>query len=235
MENNAYESRTRAGKRRCLTKRLEELQAQKQWQLLPGIPNEITLALITPKLHWTAVISLPSISRAWQRAIQTREVYAARVQAKAIETLYVSTFFRPDKKTKTTGLPIYSHKEDTWRVRVLPGRLRGYTYEWRFVQYSGWANYLAAHDGKVYLLVEGSRVFVLDVAAGQSEWTECAKMCEPNISCTFAVEGRYVKDGKIHVKGKNPKEDKVYDPKLNIWSSTTPVPPSEMTSSVLAI
>ncbi|CAM6104497.1 unnamed protein product [Calypogeia fissa] len=43
--------------------------------LVPGIPNDVTLNQITTKLLWRDFYILSSVSRAWCHAIRSRQVY----------------------------------------------------------------------------------------------------------------------------------------------------------------
>lgn len=77
----------------------EKLQSQEQ-QLLPGILDEITVDLITPKLPWESVVMLSGVSRGWRQTIRRRRVYDSRVHASSTETLVVNTHEHPSNPHK---------------------------------------------------------------------------------------------------------------------------------------
>lgn len=63
-----------------------ELEADREL-LVPGIPNNITLEEIVPKLPWKSLESLASESPAWLHAMRSRELYDARVVYRGLEPL----------------------------------------------------------------------------------------------------------------------------------------------------
>ncbi|CAM6102816.1 unnamed protein product [Calypogeia fissa] len=77
MGQNAAIIHTRTNSRQRL-----RISGEQDEQLFPGLPNQITLALITPKLPLQVLVStLPAASRAWQSVIQSHQVYDARVRS----------------------------------------------------------------------------------------------------------------------------------------------------------
>lgn len=194
----------------------EPLQASSAEQLIPGIPNEIALDHITPKLPWRVFHVLSSVSRIWLRAIRTREVYDARARNRSTQTFVLLKVNRPD------DICVYSMIDNSFcllpRIPEVPG---GLPVECGCV----------ALDGKVYV-VGGEResrgdgsygspasnaVYVLDMAA-QGKWRKCASMNEGR-----AHFGCSVANGKIYAFGgvscfRPVSGSEVYDPKENIWS-----------------
>ena len=53
--------------------------------LLPGLPNVITMDLIVPKLPWRAFHILSSVRRCWRHAIRSHQVYDARVRFRSTD------------------------------------------------------------------------------------------------------------------------------------------------------
>lgn len=60
-------------------------------ELLPGIPDDVTLFDIATRLPWRTFHGLSSVGRRWQLVIESHEVRTARVHAHSTETL-LSTY-----------------------------------------------------------------------------------------------------------------------------------------------
>lgn len=195
------------------------MKQQVEQPLLPGIPNEITLEHITPKLSWTAILILPSVSRGWQQAIQSREVYNGRVRFNSIETVVVVNH----KAGPQNFIALYSMRD------------RGYYLLPSIPDLDGGIPSLCqcvALDGKLYVLgglkqqypaicrmvmPASDNVYVLDLA-GPRQWKQCASMQEARLDFACGVL-----DGKIYVFGGSSLErpvrlPEVYDPKVDVWS-----------------
>ncbi|CAM6101115.1 unnamed protein product [Calypogeia fissa] len=197
-------------------------------QLIPGIPNEITLDHITPKLPWVEFSYLSIVSKSWLSAIRGRHVHDARVRSGSMDPLALVLLTCVDGM-RTVAL--YSMRDKSWvALPPIPDQLEDILEGCQCVSL----------DGKVYVL--GGRfddphgpgtdaVYVLDVA-GQKPWEKCANMSEPRESF-----GCGVFNGKIYVFGGMSPEDpvsgsEVYDPKENIWSPISPMTSLRFSHSV---
>ncbi|CAM6114533.1 unnamed protein product [Calypogeia fissa] len=175
--------------------------------LLPGIPNELTLKEISTKLSWKDFHVLSSVSRGWRHAIQSREVYNARVRSQTRETLALIV--------DPSQLALYSMRDgSSYLLPPIPGFEGGIPTNSRCVSL----------DGKIYILgglrdssnIHDGEVHVLDLA-GQIGWKLCASMREGQSELIGGVH-----DGKIYGFWGNGMNDdacgEVYDPKTNSWS-----------------
>ncbi|CAM6130015.1 unnamed protein product [Calypogeia fissa] len=109
-------------------------------QLIPGIPNEITLEHITPKMPWKQFYTLSGVSHAWLHAIRGRQVHNARVRSHTVNQLALLTFTRPDG---AGVIALYSMREDSWtELPPIPD------LEWGVP----WSCQCVSLDGKVYVL-----------------------------------------------------------------------------------
>jgi hypothetical protein len=59
-------------------------------QVLPGIPDEITMHHILLKLPWKAFFKLAVVNRAWLKRIRSKQVYDLGVATKSTDTLYLA-------------------------------------------------------------------------------------------------------------------------------------------------
>ncbi|CAM6095294.1 unnamed protein product [Calypogeia fissa] len=184
-------------------------------QLIPRLPDEITLDKIAPKLSWIDFRSLALVSRAWLHAIRSHQVYEARVRAHSTET-FVMIRFSPC--LSRDAIALYSMRENIYyELAPVPQCGRGIPSISKFV----------SSKGKVFTV--GGRclcqqVQVLDLA-GQRGWRQCASMLEPKLVFGFGSDA----DGKIYVMGGmcNAKlvcGSEVYDPKEDTWSRMKPMP-----------
>lgn len=161
---------------------------------------------------------LSGVSRLWQHAIQSRQVYEARVRANSTETLVLLQHWRSDDRGDDVyGIALYSMRENhCYRVPGIPHLEIGIPRLCKCV----------AVDGKIYVLggekdgdLCGSEVFELDLG-GQKKWKRCQDMRRPRKEF-----GLGVLDGKIYVcEGTTSEDDpvcgsEVYNPEEDIWSS----------------
>jgi hypothetical protein len=151
-------------KRRIVGKRKEEDESEcaagVSKELLRGIPDEVVIDHIAPKLPWKALHILCLVSHAWLRAIRSHHVHRARVRSKSAETL-VLIEYEPSADGK--GIALYSMTDDNFReLPCLP------EVDWRPSRLSGWQCY----NGKVYGTT-ASNIYVLDLAGQQASWKEC--------------------------------------------------------------
>ncbi|CAM6118741.1 unnamed protein product [Calypogeia fissa] len=178
--------------------------------LLPGIPNELTLKEISTKLSWKDFHVLSSVSRGWRHAIQSREVYNARVRSQTRETLALIVY-----ASLLSQLALYSMRDgSSYLLPPIPGFEGGIPSDSQCVSL----------DGKIYILgglrdssnIHDREVHVLDLA-GQIGWKLCASMREGQSELIGGVH-----DGKIYALWGNGINDhpcgEVYDPETNTWS-----------------
>lgn len=215
---------SRGGRTRTFEKMKRCKKRREPGRLLPRIPNDVALDLIAAKLSWGDCRRLAAVSRAWNRAIQSRAVHDARVRRHSTEALLLLSY-KPSKFCR--AISIYSIREN--RAYELPpprdvdGRLSP-------------ASSCISLDGKLYILggeslgvpsasmIEpGNEVYVLDLV-GRTKWERCASMIEPrtNFGCG-------VIDGKIYVFGgfghkRTVCGSEVYDPKKDTWSPIKAMP-----------
>lgn len=138
-----------------------ELEAYRE-DLVPGIPDNITLKFIVSGLTWKKVESLASECPAWCLALQSRKLYDDRAFYRGrLESLFVlRTVFHEFDDT----LALYSTRDGfCFQLPPLPVCERGVPNDCRCV----------TTDGKIFTLggalLDFSLVFVLDLA-GLREW-----------------------------------------------------------------
>ncbi|CAM6087230.1 unnamed protein product [Calypogeia fissa] len=188
---------------------------QQQQQLLPGLPDDITLGKISPKLPWKTLYTLSSVSRGWSDAIRSRKVYNARVQSGSMETLVA--VFRAGHFTNV----LWSTRDGSLikfpPVPHLGGRLLS-SYG-KIYLLGGPEDYRAPASDQPSL----TSVFVLDVA-GQGLWKKCASMTAPRMTRHHGfgvdIQGKiYVLEGfSSPCSGSKFCGSEVYDPTTDEWS-----------------
>ncbi|CAM6110900.1 unnamed protein product [Calypogeia fissa] len=209
--------------------------------LFPGVPNEVTLYSIFPKLSWRMFHTLSSVTRAWKHAIQSHQVYEARVRSQSTETLVLFNSMMLSEDIHPISL--YSKREnDFYTLPPIPDVPSDYPKSCQCISL----------DGKVYVLggavesqgecrcsrcseSQGSAdVYMLDIA-GARKWKRCASMLEPRINF-----GCGVLDGKIYVFGGSSSHDpaagsEVYDPEIDVWFPIKCIPSLRTYHQVAAI
>ncbi|CAM6091785.1 unnamed protein product [Calypogeia fissa] len=198
--------------------RQQELAGQ---QLLPGLPDHITLKMIVSKVGREMLPVLNAVSWAWTHAIRTRQVYEARIQAQSTEDFILFVYF-DCWQGHTNVVSLYSMKTQTaYQLPPIPNVYGGIPVHCQAVSV----------DGKVYVLggrVESatqrgsSKVYLRDLVELRP-WRECASMHEPREKFQCGVLG-----GKIYAFGgcnaTGPVGGaEVYDPKKNTWTWITPI------------
>lgn len=111
-----------------------------EWlQLLPGLPTELTLHQIVSKLPWSSFTVLSSVSRGWLAAIESRQIFHARVRSHSTETFVVI------HSVWSGVISLYSTRSKLcYRLPQIPN------VEREVAQFSG----IASVDGKIYVLGE---------------------------------------------------------------------------------
>lgn len=211
---------TEFGDTRAAQKRLK-FAIDGEQELLPGIPNDITMDLITPKLWWRDLPVLSSVSPNWRRVNESRQVYDARMRFESSETLVLVNYaeFRDGARVDAVG--IYSMRENSF-------------FELPPIQPMRWLKNgcgIVVLDGRVYAMggrLDRSRasnkVYVFDLV-GNRLWQECASMKEPRDCFACGVVG-----GMIYVFG-SPNMDgflygsEIYDPAKDMWHPIMPMSP----------
>ncbi|CAM6107059.1 unnamed protein product [Calypogeia fissa] len=184
-------------------------------QLLPGIPDEITLGHVVPKLPWRASYILVSVSRRWQQAVRSGRVYDARIRSSATETLVAIVATPSQYDRRDFQISLYSMSDKCcYQLPPFPvfGRIPR-------------ACQCVILDGKIYVLGgevhnydSWSEVWVFDLV-GQRGWKKCANMHKSRSHFGCAV-----KDGRIFVFGGGDHSgSEVYDPKENTWFLLAPM------------
>ncbi|CAM6100817.1 unnamed protein product [Calypogeia fissa] len=206
-------------------------------QLLPGIPNRITLEHICTKLPWKAFCILSSVSPTWWQAIHDRSVYNTRVQCSSTDTLLVHSHpFEVDFSCE--GLFLYCPREkNCYELPQIPKCNRGIP----------WGCQCIALDGKIYVLGGGTgygdsceesddeehkkvfkEVYVLDLVGGAEssgcrKWKQCASMQEGRLKFGCGLIGGkiYAFGGASHYGPVHGSE--VYDPQADTWTTIRPM------------
>ncbi|CAM6127918.1 unnamed protein product [Calypogeia fissa] len=191
------------------------LRGKKEYgeDLFPGIRDDITVDHITTKLTWRDIHVLASVSHGWRRAIQSRQVYEARLRHGATETFVLVHHNRKPFKE----ISLWSMKDKS--CLMLPRIVSELSY--RVTSQTK----LVAMDGRVYLFGLDLRPYVLDLA-GQRQWKRCssrgAKRFYDSLECG-------VMNGKIYAFAsgwatfEHPRSQ-VYDLKRNTCSLIKPMP-----------
>lgn len=137
--------------------------------LFPGIPNEITIDEIVPKLSWKDVFILSLVNRAWSQAIRSRHVYETRVRTHSTETLAL-LLHTPSDREKFNAIVLYSMKDNScYRLPPIPHVAKGIPDKCRCV----------SMDGKVYILGVETKdsnhdgLYVFDMAGQKAMATAC--------------------------------------------------------------
>ncbi|CAM6120042.1 unnamed protein product [Calypogeia fissa] len=200
---------------------------EQEQQLLPGIPDEVTLKRISPKVPWKDLHILSGVSRGWRQSIQSRLVYDSRIRASSTDTLVVHSHH--DNPRENHRIAVYSMKEERcYELPPIPGFSDG------IGDGIPYACQCIALNGKVYVLggmvvgpprvTASKEVYVLDMGGQRRQWKRCASMNSGRIK--FACGA---KDGKIYVFGGGFLGEsvrlgsEVYDPEKNSWSSIKPM------------
>ncbi|CAM6127921.1 unnamed protein product [Calypogeia fissa] len=197
--------------------------------LIPGIPDDITLGHITPKVPWRDIRVLSLVNRGW---FQVMDVYTSRVRRNLAETFVLVTRMAPEEISDFSlcsvrdpfchALPRFQ-EESCYKK---PSEDLRFLFLDQFLILDGENQFLIL-DGKVYALVCGGNLYLLDLA-GRPQWKKCASMRSGTHSrprCESAV-----RNGKIYVfgygvNGQDTRGTMVYNPKRDIWSRKQPIPP----------
>ncbi|CAM6125197.1 unnamed protein product [Calypogeia fissa] len=188
--------------------------------LLPGLPDEITIDHVIARLPWRTLSTVFSVSRAWQHAITSRQVYDARVRTRSTQTLIAMTHFDTsmgvDKWTNLVS--VYDTSTFKWHLLPqIPGIHRGVPNLCCCV----------SSQGKLYVIGGASKsdVFARNEVhsfdpTGPGKWEKCASMASPRQSFASGV-----KDGKIYVFGGAGADrlSEVYDPAQDEWHPIAPM------------
>ncbi|CAM6109603.1 unnamed protein product [Calypogeia fissa] len=194
--------------------------------LLPGIPIEVTMAQIVPKLSWKDFYILSSVSPAWCNAIRSRRVYNARVRSCSTDTLVLVRYVQ-SAEDLYNGLLLYSMKDDScYELPPMPPLPPS-----SILVYKYWSTYVSM-DGKVYIMEKWTefdrvvgispsfnRVWVLDVA-GKRQWQQCANMPISKISRERFLHGGHAFLGDNDYGFKPPTNYlEVYHPTKDQWTA----------------
>ncbi|CAM6120822.1 unnamed protein product [Calypogeia fissa] len=219
---------------------------EKDERLLPGLPDEVVLDHVVPKLRWQDSHILSQVSRSWLEANRSRRTYAARVRSDSTEMFYV-IYPDGDGDLDRLGLcPMSTHfwlelpefpELSNFGDNYLPTNCQCISLDGKLYILGGWkCDDFVLHGSHSYT-EEGGKVYVLDIA-GQGQWKQCAKMPKPRQSF-----GCGVVDGKIYVfggfiglgSGKPTCKSLVYDPEANVWSSIRSMRRSSSPRRVVAL
>ncbi|CAM6100629.1 unnamed protein product [Calypogeia fissa] len=209
-------------------------------ELIPGIPNEITLDHIVTKIPWRVFHILSSVSPVWLHAIRSRQVHDARVRSHSAETLILIN--RELDSNCASIIELFSMRDNSCcQLPPIPGFRDGFPRKPQCVSIDGKVYVLGGQvrcRGEVSWKEEASaKVYVFDVA-GQVQWLECANMKKAKIDF-----GCGVLDGKIYICGgesasRRSRPDpvsEVYNPKENTWSPISPIPSLRVRHLVTAV
>ncbi|CAM6120242.1 unnamed protein product [Calypogeia fissa] len=209
-------------------------------ELIPGIPNEITLSQISTKLPRVDIDNLASVSRSWCNAIRSRKVYDHRVRSQSTEGC---VYCDNSREEHVQTIKIYA-RDTKHRLKLPPLTSEHYAREGlapRIRTVNGWEHHTprpdeitqqVALDGKLYVLwgLDG-KVNVLDVA-GHRLWKQCADMLKPRRTFgSGSIAGKiFVYGGGVaHVSNGG---TELYNPKEDTWTKIRTIAP--LRSSPLA-
>ncbi|KAL3679951.1 hypothetical protein R1sor_022907 [Riccia sorocarpa] len=217
-------------------------------ELLPGLPDALTIEHISTRVPWGKLYAL---SKTWRHAIRSGQVYEARVRSNASRTLIAMIHCSPTQKPRTSlydeyeefheflphilpffdqSLSLYNPTADTWHsLPPIPDVDVGIPHNCELV-------YLK-HTGKLYLLGGGDeasntgsrkQAYSLDLWSNQHVWKRCADMSTPRERFSSGVmNGKlYVFGGECHRRLFRPPEwcaAEMYDPEEDIWSPIAPM------------
>lgn len=213
-----------------------------QGELLPGLPNDITLEQILIKLSPESLQKLSKISNLWNQAATDRLLYDTRFRARCLADYIVINSTQSGNAADTINptIHLFSLSGDS-RERLyipdIPELDRSFPYDCE----------CAALDGQLYVLggsnqqcplnkTDGiwakqqpstNKVYVLDLA-GDGEWRRFAPMISARANFACAV-----RDGKIYVFGgtggkrKWIRRSEVYDPSVGAWRKLALMPSLE--------
>ncbi|CAM6103188.1 unnamed protein product [Calypogeia fissa] len=197
-------------------------------QLLPGLPDTITLDLIAPKIPLKEIVStMPSVSKGWQHVIRSRQVYDARVRSNAKEEFIILNRYFSRRNRYSTALYFPKQKACCY-LPPLPQLRRGFPHYCQYVALHGRIYVLGGedeyhHGTRMGFEMGSSYVFVLDLY-GPSQWKTCAHMRAGRVNF-----GCGILDGKIYVFGGYHCDEsftlsEVYDPEVDTWSEIKSIP-----------
>ncbi|CAM6103388.1 unnamed protein product [Calypogeia fissa] len=207
--------------------------------LIPGIPDDITLGHITPRVPWRDIRVLSLVNRGW---FQVMDVYTSRVRRNLAETFVLVTRISPEEISDFSlcsvrdpfchALPRFQ-EESCYKK---PSEYERFLLLDQFLTLDGENQFLIL-DGKVYALLFGGNLYVLDLA-GRPQWKKCASMRSGTHSPPSCESG--VRNGKIYVfgygvNGQDTRGTMVYNPKRDIWSLKQPIPPMHDWYEVAAV
>lgn len=180
-------------------------------ELIPGIPNEITVDVICPKLNWRDPHHLSLVSRAWQYATRNHLVYDARVRIPKTDSVTIDehvhghrteeygtrklslkmkfqNYFKAFccKKQKYNYMDGFCFRSDRGdfcsRLPAIPGAPRGFGVPYKcHIAFVGDKLYVFGGIWKVFNGCASNRVFMLDLGSTKKIWNECARMTRSRI------------------------------------------------------
>ncbi|CAM6099960.1 unnamed protein product [Calypogeia fissa] len=197
--------------------------------LLPGIPDDVTTQVLSPILPGNEIHTLSSVSSAWQKSIQSGDLFEATVRFNSTDKLAVMNYCL--QEGKTYGIAVYSFGDKAfYSLPPIPGITSGIPQGCECVTL----------DGKIYILGgfswypppsqnittrhgSTSDVYMLDLAR-QRPWRKCASMQASRWRFGSGIIGGkiYVCGGSSHLAPVNVTE--VYDPKEDAWTELEPMP-----------
>ncbi|CAM6098454.1 unnamed protein product [Calypogeia fissa] len=219
---------TRASNMFCPKKQKKEVVVHETVvELLPGIPDDLTLEFILPKLSLTLLdTTLSCVSSGWRHAVRSSQLFAARARSCLTETLVLINHTR--RSDDTNAICLYSLRDKVvYHLPPIPGVKCGIPRSCNCV----------TMGGKIYILgglknpnqrpsrpgVCSGNAYVLDVV-GERTWKRCATMLKPRerFGCS-------VFNGKIFVcgglAGISPvMVSEMYDPEADAWTAINSMP-----------
>ncbi|CAM6109851.1 unnamed protein product [Calypogeia fissa] len=217
----------------CPKKQQKEVVVQEtDMELLPGIPDDLTLDFIVPKLPLTLIDStLSCVSPGWRRAVRSSWIFAARARSCLTETLLLINHTRRSDDINaddTNAISLYSLRDKlVHHLPPIPGVKCGIP----------WSCNCVTMGGKIYVLgglknpnqhqshpgVCSGNVYVLDMV-GERTWKRCATMLKPRerFGCS-TFNGKILVCGGL--AGISPiTVSEMYDPEADAWTAVSPMP-----------
>lgn len=211
-------------------------------ELIPGLPNEVTIEHISTKVPWGKLFSL---NKSWRHAITSGQVHEARVRTSSSQMLVAMIHYNPS--SARTSLPSFDNYEEdvqlvldqvislynplanTWhQLPLIAGVATGIPHLCECVYLNG-RLYIIGGCDELNGLVTSKEVYTMDLWGGTPKWIRCADMLQPREGFSSGVM-----DGKIYVfGGTGPESDdagaqavpqaEVYDPLKNVWTPLAPM------------
>ncbi|CAM6106605.1 unnamed protein product [Calypogeia fissa] len=208
-------------------------------ELIPGLPNEVSIEHIASKVPWGKLFSL---NRSWRRAITSGQVHEARVRTNSTQLLVAMIHYNPasvqirftnfenfeDPLVLDQVISLYSPSANTWhQLPLISGVETGIPHLCECVFLHG-RLYIIGGCDEANGVISSKEVYSINLWGGKSKWIRCADMLQPREGFSSGVM-----NGKIYVFGGTASDSdeaadtlpqaEVFDPVQNVWSPLAPM------------